>query len=239
MSLARVTALLVVVGCGNTQPPPPAPEFPAGTTPSDGLVETVRALQVRMHQRYEASRRVERAIVFGDLERAREEARTIVSLEERDVLPAWRPSFEAVREAARAVDEAPDLETAARRTGTLGTRCMECHVASKARIVIPVRDQPPAGGRLGPQMQGHEWAALAMWDGLVAPSDEHWQRGAALLADVRSDMVAHESFDVAARMKATATSAVSAPRGERGELYGNLLASCARCHSTLRDGITR
>jgi len=56
-----------------------------------GLASAAAAAQRRIHDRFGAARRIEQAIAFSDLERARHEARDLAALQEPDVLLTWRP----------------------------------------------------------------------------------------------------------------------------------------------------
>jgi hypothetical protein len=203
------------------------------------FAEQVKAVSDRMHARYEAARRVELAIAFGNLERARAEARSIATLEEPDVLPAWQPYFGDVRAAARRVDDAKDLVTAAKAAGALGGECARCHLASGAKVKFARQLAPTEDRRLAAQMLTHQWAAARMWEGVIGPSDERWLEGARLLAKAPLTITAESGelgiADDVARVRMLARRALTAKQPERAELYGELLATCAHCHGTVRD----
>ncbi len=213
---------------------------PPEAQPAGALATQLQALAQRMHARYAGARRLEEAIARSDLERVRLEAHALSILDEPDVLPTWRPYFEAVAESARQVEASGDLRAAAGRFAQLGIRCARCHDAAAAKVVL-APPAPSATGRAG--MAEHQQAALAMWEGLMAPSDTHWLAGAEALTTVPLTMVARaatpgfeDDVDDVARVRLYARRALDAKgRDERADVYGSLLGTCAHCHAVLRD----
>lgn len=115
----------------------------------------------------------------------------------------------------------------------------ELHLATSAKIVFAKDPAPTDQNRLAAQMAGHQWAAARMWDGLIGPSTERWLDGARKLAK-SSLMITAESdqlgiADDAARVRLLANRALKTKIGDRPELYGELLATCAGCHHAIRD----
>jgi hypothetical protein len=208
-----------------------------------GLATAVANAQRRMHERFGAVRRIEQAIAFSDLEQAHRDAHDLAILDEPDVLPRWQPHLDAIRDAARQVELSGSVVDAARRAATLGSRCADCHVAIAARVTFPPDARPPEDRRLAGRMLGHQWAATQMWYGLIGPADDLWLIGARALTTVPLTIVAQEvtpsselDVDDVARVRLYANRAlVAIPRGERAELFGTLLATCAHCHTVLRD----
>lgn len=208
-----------------------------------GLARAAAAAQHRMHARFAAASRIQEAIAFSDLERARVEARRIATMDESEVSLTWQPYFESVRDAAHQVELSSSHLDAARLAATLGQRCANCHIAIAARVTFPVESRPADGPKLAVQMPGHQWAAAQMWHGLIGPSDERWIAGARALASVRLTSVAHSvtptselDLDDLARIRLYANRALTAKSEDaRAELFGTLLTTCAHCHTVLRD----
>jgi hypothetical protein len=208
-----------------------------------GLARAAAAAQRRMHARFAAANRMQEAIAFSDLERARAEAHDIAALDESEVSLTWQPYFDSVRDAAHQVELSSNLVDAARLTATLGQRCANCHVAIAARVAFPVVPRPADGPKPAVQMPGHQWAAAQMWHGLIGPSEEHWIAGARALATVRLTIVAQSvtpasglDVDDLARIRLYANRALTArPQDARAELFGTLLTTCTHCHAVLRD----
>lgn len=216
---------------------------PPAVVPGAEFAQATLAEQRRMHVRFEAATRIERAIAFSDLDRARAEAATIAALEASQVLPTWQAYFDAVRAAAQRVQASGSYVEAARRTAELGQRCASCHVAIAANVQLPPEPRPPDGTHLEVEMRSHQWAATQMWWGLFAPSSAHWDAGARALTTARLTSVAYsptdesgESGDDVARVRLYANRALATPDPDsRAALFGTLLATCAHCHGMLRD----
>lgn len=215
----------------------------AAEVPPQDLPTKVRELRDRMHARLSATRQIERAIAFGDLDAARREAGAVAKLDEPDLLPAWRPYVDQIRASARQIELATGLVAAAKTSALLGRRCAQCHEASGAKIVFAKEPPPPAGAKLPSHMAGHQWATQRLWEGLVGPSNERWLEGARALARAPLAIVAEGDLppdlavgDDVSRIRLLATRAQTAKtQDDRAELYGDLLATCARCHAKIRD----
>lgn len=219
---------------------------PATSGPS--LAAKAQAAQARMHARFESARRIELAIVHSDLDKARVEAHFLGRLDEPDMLPQWRPYLDRIWAAARRIELAPDVVEAAKATAVLGRECGRCHQALAAKIAFPVEARPADDRRLQQQMLGHQWASARMWDGLIGASDDSWVTGSRALTQVSLTIVAEEPMTITlrdsgghigddiARVRLYANRALTAQdQDARAEIFGDLLATCARCHATIRD----
>jgi len=211
--------------------------------PPDDLAAKVERVRQRMHARFAASRTLEQAIVFGDLERARKEARTIRELVDPDVLPAWQPYLTGVRDAARQVELATSLVAAANTSAELGHRCAKCHEAAAGTLRFAKDPAPEPRGKLAMTMASHQWAASRMWEGLIGPAPERWLEGARALVRAPLAIVAEGDLppelavgDDVARLRLLARRAPDARTSDaRAKLYGELLGTCVGCHATIRD----
>ncbi|MEO8548627.1 MAG: hypothetical protein ABI678_01590 [Kofleriaceae bacterium] len=206
------------------------------------LAAQIEAANQRMHARFGAARQLEYAIARSDLVGARANAHLIAQLDEPDLMKAWQPYMIDVRSAARQIEIAGDTTLAATRTGVLGQRCAECHEVTKATVDL-ADDPRPVDDVEHSRMAGHQWAALRMWEGLIAPSQQRWDEGALALTTVPLNLVAQAvtpsfqgDLDDVARIRMLARAAPAATTdAARGELFGSLLGSCAHCHAILRD----
>jgi cytochrome c553 len=238
MRASSLLLLTCIAGCqASADPSPP---------PARDLAAKVVALRERMHVRFAATNGVRTAISLGDLDRAHAEARTVAQLDEPDVLPAWRPYVDDIRAAAAQIVLAKDTVTAAKTMATLGRECAACHeaVPSTKKIVFPKVAPPREDPRLPSQMAGHQWAAARMWEGLIGPSTPLWLEGSSALAKAPLTITAEASepghdlgiADDVARVRVFATRAQKAQTlDDRAQIYGELLATCAHCHYTIRD----
>jgi len=209
---------------------------------NDDLAAQIQAADRRMHARFGAARQIEYAVARSDLEGARTNAHVIAQLDEPDLARVWQPHMIGVRDAARQIEIAGDITLAATRTGALGRRCAECHEATSATVEL-ANDPRPADDPQGSRMLGHQWAALRMWEGLIAPSQQRWEEGALALTTVPLNLVAQAvtpsfqgDLDDVARIRMLARKAPAATTdAARAELFGTMLGSCAHCHAVLRD----
>jgi hypothetical protein len=218
-----------------------------GLAESDGdrsLGEKALAVQEHMHARFKGTSAIATAIGLSDLDRAHAEAKNVAALDEPDVLPQWQPYIAGIRAAASRVAESDDSMAAATALADLGARCAKCHEASHAKIVFPKATIPHDAVKLPTQMASHQWAAARMWEGLIAGSDAQWKLGANALATSRLAITAEAAepghdlgiADDAARVHLLARRASKAGSiDDRAQLYGQMLATCAHCHATIRD----
>jgi hypothetical protein len=225
--------------CGSAARDEPPPGEPGA------LVAAIQDAHRRMHVRFTAAQRIEQAIAHSDLTRAHGEAHELARVDEPEALPAWRPYFDSIRDAARQIELAGNVIGAAQLTAGLGRRCARCHEAIRAHIVFPAEPPPPVDphARLVTDMLGHQWAAVQLWQGLIGPDEDRWAAGAQQLTTAPLDIVAQSvtprapiEVDDVARLRMYATRALhTGPQDARAELFGTMLATCAHCHALLRD----
>jgi hypothetical protein len=235
-SPALAISLLLLGGLAACPAPPPRS---ADRAPSPGLDQLVIAARARMHTRFAAAQGIQLAIGMDDLDRARGDARRIASLDEPGILPAWRPYVDDIRAAADQVAATTDTAPAGRAMARLGRACALCHEATGATITFPRVPAPPADGKLGPQMASHEWAAARMWEGVIGPDDDRWLAGARTLAVAPLAITAESGAlgiadDVAETRLLAERAMKTGDHDARATLYGDLLATCARCHAAIR-----
>ena len=125
------------------------------------------------------------AIVAGDLPTFQVAARFVADHDIENSAPeSWRPYVAPMQMAAREASSASDLDAAARAFGALGARCADCHRALGSPR-FDLSNPPPQRADVPGHMARHEWAANRMWEGLIAPSTQHWVKGAEAMADAR------------------------------------------------------
>lgn len=208
-----------------------------------------------MHGHLDQIGEIKSAVIAGRLEDTREPARWLATHEPPEGLAdGWLPYVEEMQRYAARVADADDIVAAASAVSEIARSCGECHRASGLSIAFGFDERPPQElQNLLTQMQRHLWAADRMWEGLIGPSDVAWNRGAAMLSEVKLT-----TADVAS---ARAEGAASADGGEAGiddlvrrartmgeqggmaasaelrsGLYGEFLSLCASCHQLTGGG---
>lgn len=242
-----ITVALVACGGKDERPPPapsPAPAAEAGPPPAPPDAPAAAAdapsLKAHMREHFEAVSELERAIVRGKLEDAKQLAAWLASHDEPQ-LEGWKPFVEELKTAALAVKDAKALPEAAALAARLARACSKCHEARSAFVTFvwePVPEDQPV---LATQMKRHQWAAARMWEGLVGPSDEMWKQGTDVLTTTQLDLVATggaargDIKALAARVRELAKQGAGlADSDARSRWYGELLSTCAGCHALAR-----
>ena len=192
-----------------------------------------------MHVRYRAVQGIEISIALARLDRTRADANRIATQDDPDLLAEWRPYVASIRDEAARVAASSDTVVAAKSMARLGRACARCHQATGAQIAFAPAPEPAVDGKLGPEMARHQWAAAQMWDGLIGPNDDRWTAGARAFGDAPLAITAESGAlgiaDDVARTRALAARAlVTGDQDARADLYGEMLATCAHCHATIR-----
>jgi hypothetical protein len=200
------------------------------------------ALKPHMRAHFAAASAIQRATVSGQLEQAKQEATWLLAHDEPSQLASWTPYVDEMKSSARAILDAPDLTSAAVGVSQLGRVCSRCHQATNAVVSFAWEESPPDSPLLAVQMSRHEWAAARLWEGLVAPSNDVWREGAAVMASSRLDVLATSSgtspsavltFSERVHELATSGGTIDEPEA-RATLYGKLLTTCVACHALVR-----
>lgn len=179
-------------------------------------------------------------LVDGNLVEAKVHAKHLADAKRKKELPAtWAPFVDQMIAGAKEVDKADDLGTACMAFSDVALACGQCHSTLKAKVVFAVAPVPTGANDMASHMRRHAWGAARIWEGLVGPNDELWDQGAIILAE----QPLHESTFLEKRVtkEVVQLSTEMHSVGERGSkardpkvraaLYGEMLATCARCHS--------
>lgn len=209
---------------------------PAGEKPPQQRFEDGMMVRFHMHENYGIVRGIERLLLRGRIEEARPLAAAVGEApDEPGATPFAKHSAE-IRRRALELSRAKTVEEAFRLEGKLVVACAACHV--EANVVPDLSSTPLPADRdsLEARMARHLWAADRLWVGIVADSQDAWASGLDLLATGSKawpDLPAARA-PLARQMQRTAQTArrVKAPSlDERGTTYGELLATCASCHT--------
>lgn len=182
------------------------------------------------------------AVVAGDLAATKEPAKWLTEELVADDLPLrWRSHVPAVKRAAQGVIDASDLEAAAYATAEAAAVCGQCHQETEIELQPSTEPDPLKDDTQFAYMGRHAWGASRMWDGLVAPSDEEWQRGikAFMEAPLHAKDAPEELTKLANRVHGIAATAASQTEpADRAGHFAALIATCADCHEKAKAQAT-
>jgi cytochrome c556 len=196
-----------------------------------------------MHRHFSRIGDIQTGVVVGDMDRVKAAGEWLASYEGLvDTNPQAKTSLEKMRAEASRISKASDLQSVAEATGRLAASCGSCHQATGGGPNFVVGSSPPMGDSEGAVMIRHLWAADRMWEGLVGPSTETWLAGTEALQQgwdryrgaieaSHSPTAARKFVDEVQEIAVTASAATT--QEARAISYGDLLATCNRCHSGL------
>lgn len=183
---------------------------------------------------------IQQAVVRGDLEDVREPARWIADNQSNEGLPSPAHALIAnMRSVARRAADATTLPAAGAAAGELVVTCGNCHAALATRPKLPpVPDPPVKTGTVGHMLE-HQHAVDLMYQGIVGPSDELWNKGASELKAaplarkdlprdpaLTNEVVASEAKTHQLAEKALQTTDANG----RAAIYGEVISGCGSCH---------
>jgi cytochrome c553 len=228
-----VLPALIATACGGQQAPA---EQPKPAEPAAPAVDVAR----HMHEHLARVTTMQEAVIRGDMEAAVEPARWIADHQETAGLPVGTESVVAdMKRSAAVVAEAKDFKNAATATAMVISYCGTCHAASKASPAISETPKPVSEAPLAVHMMEHQWATDMLYQGLVMPSEERWQKGLTAmqttpLAEKDLPKDAKLTKEVAALEKKVHEMAgkakTAADIGTKVAFYGEYIGSCAGCH---------
>jgi cytochrome c556 len=194
-----------------------------------------------MKEHFEKSAEMKLALIRGNLDAAKKSAQWMAEHSLTPDLPVnWKPHVEGLQDAARQGRDAKDLKAASAAFGAIGRACAVCH-EQLGGPKIALGTPPAEGSGAALHMVRHQWAMDRMWEGLMAPSEEAWVKGAEVMADAPlapeaisgQKSVAPETVALATTAHTIANRARTTETKERGAAYGELLVTCSACHSKL------
>lgn len=226
---------VIALGCGGGQQAPAEQAKPA--EPAVAAADVAK----HMHEHLARVTTMQEAVIRGDMEAAVEPARWIADHQPTAGLPAGQEAVLAdMKKQAAVVAEATDPKHAATATAMVVSYCGTCHAGAKITAAIPEAPKPVAEPAVAAHMMEHQWAADLLYQGLVMPSEERWQKGLAAMqgtplsekdlpkdAKLTKDIVALEKnvHEMAEKAK-TVTDL-----GTKVAFYGEFIGGCAGCHA--------
>jgi hypothetical protein len=224
--VALLAALLACAGGGRSEAEPE---------------QAAEASSAHMEEHLVRATDIQAAVIRGDLDDLREHARWMSEHLDTSELPEeWRVHAGDMQTAAELAYRAPDVEAAAEATGAMGRACGACHEAAAVVINFGRPSEPVAEGGSTGHMCGHQWAAERLWEGLIGPSHEAWEKGSQAMVgaalppeELSGDDELYGQLQVLEqRVHDLGVEGVRAQGStSRAELYGEFLSTCSQCHA--------
>lgn len=233
-SALLVVSLIIASACGGGQQAPAEQAKPA--EPAATAADVSR----HMHEHLGRVSTMQDAVIRGDMEAAAEPARWIADHEPTAGLPAgMEPILADMKKSAAVVAEAKDFQNAATATAMVISYCGACHAAAKVTPAIAEPPVPVAEASVASHMMEHQRATELMYQGLVMPSDERWQKGLASMQTTplaekdlpKDEKLTKEVAGLEKKVHEMASSAKTATDiGTKVAFYGEYIGACAGCH---------
>jgi len=234
-----------LVGCAaqQAQPSSPTPPIsaPAEPRPAPTEQKPVSGAQL-MQAAFWTAVQARNALIAGDLARARVAAETLAARDYSAAPEPWQQGLARLRDSTQQLSASPTLDDAARALGRVAQRCAECHAeqgSGPVRLPFVATASGSAHEQLAERMDRHQAGVEQMWNGLIAASEQLWRSGTLTLLDAPllppSKAGQPLSPTLQARMEQVRSLAQQGKDAdsyaERARVYGELIASCAACHS--------
>lgn len=242
----RTTLIIVALaaGCATTTSSDGSPKTKPQPHPDRSVEIQLSPLQQAMGEHWELATWVRDAVIAGQIDEVPQAAGLLGAHEPSPAVPNWTPFVDEMRAHARDAEHAEAIAEVADATAQIAVTCGKCHVETGAIVRIDEPAPVEGGSETVTHMRKHEWAAHAMWDGLVEPSDEKWLAGAELLGEqplhqsefFRGWLVTKEIATLGTKVHDIGVRARTADPDARGAIYGELITTCAECHSQLEAG---
>jgi cytochrome c556 len=195
-----------------------------------------------MQEHFAKAAEMKAAVIGGNLAEFKKVAAWMAEHElTKDPPQTWKTHVDAMQSCAKRGRDAADLAAASLALGEVGRTCRECHSAMGAPK-ISVGSPPAEGSGALLRMVRHQWAADRMWEGLMAPSDDAWVKGAEVFSDAPltpeevapGKSVSPEVKKLAKDAQDIAHKARTVDEAKRHEAYADLLTTCQRCHTAAK-----
>lgn len=231
-------ALLAVAGC---TPSAASNDDPKAQPPAPARFDRPAMVRFHMARHFDDLRLIEQKLLAGHLADAKTVAVLLTKPAPDPGMSPWATDINAVGDAARALGESPSVDEALRREVRVAQACAWCHLRLQAQ---PVVAPPPAviadDGTPVARMARHRWATDRLWEGLVGPSSSSWRAGLDVLAATPLSFApVTDAPALGAQLQQLAGTARTKLRDgsetldDRSRLYGEMLVTCAACHTSL------
>ncbi|CAN5923047.1 hypothetical protein BH11MYX4_BH11MYX4_46500 [soil metagenome] len=254
-ALFTTIAFLTILGCdkrpvetttaASAVTPAATPPSTANALPSGAETAQTPTVAAKMADHFSSSVALRDALVKGDLDAFHAAAANLSDKElSANTSDAWKPHLEAMRIAAKRARDAKSVAVGAQALADVGRACAACHEklgGPKLEVGAP----PAPGSGAKPHMARHHWAAARLWDGLMAPSQEAWTKGAEVFTDaplapeaIAAQSVPPEVNELAKRAHAYGQQAHAAKDATaRAKAVAEVYATCVGCHTKLNVSV--
>ncbi len=225
----------LVAACGGS-PEPPAPQAPPAAPATTPAVDVGKHMEDHFARVVE----IEHAVIRGDLAAVKTPATWIADQQTAAGLPAGSDAYVTdMRRAASGVAAAASVDNAAAATATMVEKCGACHAGTKVTAKFPEVVPPTIVPGTASHMLQHQYAVDLLYQGLAAPSNEAWTKGAEAMkaaplaySDLPKDTkLGKEILAFQKRVHELADRAEKAPdQAAKAAIYGELIGGCANCH---------
>ncbi len=191
-------------------------------------------VRFHMHENFDLVRAVEKLLVRGRLDEAKNLASAIARAPDEPGYAAFAPQAIEVRARASVVASAASVDEALRAEAKLAAACASCH--ADAGVIAEFRSPtqaPPDKPTVDARMARHLWATDRMWEGLVGDADDSWRAGLDVLAatPLPWKTVDKDRVPLGKQLQRLADDARKVSHDDRARAYGEILVTCAACHS--------
>lgn len=179
------------------------------------------------------------SLLFGDMP-GTHSSLVWMSLDQSASQPRkWLAHWQQLQSSLLPLDTSNDVAALSGAVAQAAQTCGNCHRDLGITPTVLVPEPKRRGIDFKDHMAGHRWALDQMWSGLATPSEENWQRGADLLANVPTHLRKLSAYGNDAQLAmelATTVHALAAKAktekspDKRVIILGEFLAACADCH---------
>ncbi len=201
-------------------------------------------LRELMRKQLETIDAIHFAIAFGELGKARASAQWLAeNVMVTPVPPSWSKPVSAIQVNAKKLAGAKKLSDVGESLGAVLAACGSCHQKLGLAIKASGEAIAPKAEPINKRMLQHTFAMSQLAYGLLLPSENLWDQGAAIIeagsfdleGDPPSAIDAKESDAIAAELKELGTQATTTiTLVAKGRLYSQMMARCSGCHERTR-----
>ena len=191
-------------------------------------------VRFHMHENFDLVRAVEKLLVRGKLDEAQNLASGIARAPDEPGLAPFAPQAIEVRARASVVAKASSIAEALRAEAKLAAACASCHADAGVSPEFRSAAQPPPDKpTVDARMARHLWATDRLWEGLVGDADDSWRAGLDVLAatPLPWKTLDKDRAPLGKQLQRLADDARKTAHDDRARAYGEILVTCAACHS--------